>query len=121
MGARVQDAIDAAGGPTRRAHLEVLNLAEIVADGAKVDVPDSGQPPAAAPGMSGTSTAPGLVNLNTADETALESIPNVGPVTAGAILKYRTQIGSFSSVDQLLQVSGIGPATLDSIRSYVTV
>ena len=68
-----------------------------------------------------SSPAPAPVNLNFADQVALEAIPEVGPVTAAAILAYRTEIGSFSSVDQLLEVDGIGPATLEALRPYVTL
>ena len=65
--------------------------------------------------------APAVIPLNTADQAALETIPGIGPVTATSILEYRDQIGAFESIDQLLEVSGIGPATLESIRPYVTV
>ena len=63
----------------------------------------------------------GLVNINTADETALESLPEVGPVTAQAIITWRGQHGGFSSVDQLLDVDGIGDATLAKLTPYVTI
>jgi competence protein ComEA len=62
-----------------------------------------------------------LVDLNTADQSLLETLPEVGPVTATAILDYRDEAGSFASVDQLLDVTGIGPATLEAIRPFVTV
>jgi competence protein ComEA len=120
-GARVADAIEAAGGALRRAQLDALNLAETLADGQKVEVPVPGE------GLTGplpspaASTASTPVNVNLADQAALESIPGIGPVTAGAILEYRAQIGSFTSIEQLLDVSGIGPATLESMRPYVTL
>lgn len=119
-GTRVQGAIEAAGGARPSADLDLLNLAELVQDGTKVDVPKHGEV-AAVTSPGGSTPAPGPVNLNTADETALETIPGVGPVTATSILQYRSQIGSFSSVEQLLDVDGIGPATLESLRAYVTV
>ena len=124
-GARVADAVQAARGPTRSADLDALNLAEPLQDGLKVEVVRRGEVPAAAASLpeSGTSTttpaAP--VNLNIADQAALETIPEIGPVTAAAILEYRTQVGSFSSVEELLEVSGVGPATLEAMRPYVTV
>ena len=124
-GARVADAVQAARGPTRRADLDALNLAEPLQDGLKVEVVRRGEIPAAAasPPESGTSTttpaAP--VNLNIADQASLATIPEIGPVTAAAILEYRTQVGSFSSVEELLEVSGVGPATLEAMRPYVTV
>ena len=67
-------------------------------------------------------SSPGaMVGLNSADQAALEAIPGIGPVKAAAIVQYRTDNGAFSSLDQLLEVSGIGPATLESIRPYVSL
>ena len=119
-GARVADAIEAAGGATRRADLDLLNLAEPLVDGYKVGVLERGaESPAPAPVAPG---APGgAVALNSADQAALETIPGIGPVTAAAILAYRDEAGPFSSVEQLLEVDGIGPATLESLRAYVTL
>ena len=62
-----------------------------------------------------------LVDLNTADQTALESLPEVGPVTAQAIIAWRTEHGGFSAVSQLLDVDGIGDATLAKLTPYVTL
>ncbi|MDQ3752444.1 MAG: helix-hairpin-helix domain-containing protein [Actinomycetota bacterium] len=129
-GARVAEAIDAARGPRAGADLNAINLAESLVDGAKLDVPRFGESPVPVPSVSGASgsygtgtdgAAPAVIPLNTADQAALETIPGVGPVTATAILEYRTQIGAFESIDQLLEVSGIGPATLESIRPYVSI
>ena len=125
-GARVADAIDAARGARSPAGLNQINLAEPLVDGQKIHVlrPGAALPTtiaasgAPAPDSSGTTA---LVNLNAADQAALESIPGVGPVTATAILDFRAQVGTFTSIDQLLDVSGIGPATLESIRPYVTL
>jgi len=124
-GARVADALELAV-PRPNADLDALNLAEIVSDGAKIDVPRRGETTAVAPGT-GTSTASSteptgtMVNVNTADEALLDTIPEVGPATAQAIIEYRTQIGSFTSVEQLIDVTGIGPATLEAMRPFVTV
>jgi competence protein ComEA len=125
-GTRVADAIQAAGGPAPRADLDLLNLAQLLTDGVKVDVTRKGDAAPAATGAFGTSGAapsPSLpvVNINTADEPTLEQIPGVGPVTANAILAYRSRIGHFSSVDQLLDVNGIGPATVENIRPYISL
>ena len=120
--ARVADAVQAAGGPRRRADLDALNLAEPLVDGARIEVVGRGEAvaaPVASPAVGAEPTT--LVHLNSADQAALESIPEVGPVTAMAILEYRAEIGSFSSIDQLLEVSGVGPATLEAIRPYVTL
>jgi competence protein ComEA len=124
-GDRVIDAIQAAGGATAKANLEALNLAAPVQDGvqvlvpAKVPVSDS-----APPGTAGTSPgAPGatLVNINTASATELETLPGIGEVLSQAIVDYRTQNGPFASVDDLENVSGIGPSILDDVRDSVTV
>ena len=126
-GARIADAIDLARGPRATANLNGVNLAEPLVDGQKLDVPRKGEAVAttttgAAPGTTTpTTAAPGAVNLNTADQVALETIPGIGPVTASAIIAYRTEVGQFDSIDQLLEVTGIGPATLESMRAYVTL
>ena len=123
-GARVADAVQAARGPTERSDLDALNLAEPLQDGLKIDVPRRGEAVAAAPAPQPGASAAGPavpVNLNVADQAALETIPEIGPVTAAAILEYRAQMGSFSSVEELLEVSGVGPATLEAMRPYVTV
>ena len=122
-GARVADAIDAAGGPRVRADLDAVNLAEVVEDGGKIDVPARGE---AAPAEVALSPAPaattgGVIDINAADQAALETIPGVGPVTASAIVRHRDEVGGFDSVDELLDVTGIGPATLEAIRPYVTI
>jgi competence protein ComEA len=116
--ARVADAIAAAGGPRTRADLDALNLAEVLSDGLKVYVPPIGEAPAAS---SPHPTAPQTVRLNSADQAALESIVGIGPAKAAAILAYRDEIGSFTAIEQLLDVDGIGPATLEAIRPYVTL
>jgi competence protein ComEA len=124
-GARVADAIDLAGGARSRADLDSLNLAMVVTDGMQVLVPTKSGETAPAPSGAGSGVAatptPAPVNINTADQIALETVPGIGPVTAQAIIEYREQIGSFGSVDELIDVSGIGPATLESIRPYVAV
>jgi competence protein ComEA len=116
-GTRVADAIEAAGGPTAKADLDAVNLAQPVVDGSQIEVPTRGALPIAS-----ASAAPGsLVSINSADVTTLETIPGIGPVKAAAIVGYRDEIGAFTSLDELMQVSGIGPATLESIRPYVTL
>lgn len=118
-GGRVADAIEAAGGAGAKADLDLLNLAAPLSDGMKIEVPVRGaDPPTAA---AAPSSSPGPVSLNAADGQQLETIPGVGPVTAAAILAYRDEAGPFTSVEQLMEVSGIGPATLESIRPYVTL
>jgi competence protein ComEA len=125
-GSRVIDAIEMAGGPRGAAFLAALNLAAPLADGQQVLVPREGDARAqpAVPGgpAAGVPGAPGgLVNVNTADEATLETLPGVGEVLAAAIVQHRTEHGPFTSVDQLEEVSGIGPSTLEELRPHVTV
>jgi competence protein ComEA len=121
-GSRVADAIEGAGGATNGAQLDSLNLAELLADGTKVHVPAKGEV-ATTPTATGTAspTAPPIIDINVADIAMLETIPGIGPTRAAAIIAYRDEVGGFQSVDQLLEVSGIGPATLESLRDHVTV
>jgi competence protein ComEA len=120
-GARVVDALKAAGGPRGEVDLTSLNLARVLVDGEQILV--GIDPPAGvAAGVTGTSApVTTMVNINTADQVALESLPDVGPVTAQAILAYRSEHGAFTSVDQLLDVDGIGEATLAQLTPYVTL
>jgi competence protein ComEA len=126
-GARVIDAIDAAGGLAPMADVARINLAARVTDGERVYVPAVGEDPppalvgggaAAGGGAGGT---PGPVDLNAADAATLDSLPGVGPSTAAAIIEHRERIGGFTSVEQLLDVRGIGEAKLEQLRSLVTV
>ncbi len=119
-GARVADAIHTAGGALPKADVDALNLAEPLVDGAKVHVVTKGEQPVAS--VSPTSPQDrSAIALNSADQTQLETIPGIGPVTALAILEHREEVGGFESIEQLLDVDGIGPATLDEIRSYLTL
>lgn len=125
-GARVVDAIDAAGGLVADADGARINLAAPLSDGERIYVPLVGEaPPPVAVGASGGGAsggqASGPVDLNTADATALESLNGVGPATAAAILEHRARIGRFTSVEQLLDVRGIGEAKLEGLREQVTV
>lgn len=127
-GARVADALEAAGGTTGRADLTAVNLARTVVDGEQLYVPRPGQPvpgPAAGavpgPGPGGGAAAGGTVDINGADAVALEELPGVGPSIAQAIIEWREANGPFASVDELEDVPGIGPATLDEIRDSARV
>jgi competence protein ComEA len=121
QGARVVDALRAAGGARRGVDLSGLNLARVLADGEQVVV--GARSVLAATGTSPASGPPvtGLVDLNTADESTLDSLPEVGPVTAQAIITWRSEHGGYTSVDQLLDVDGIGDATLAKLTPYVTL
>jgi len=133
-GARLEDAVEAAGGPTSSAQLDAVNLAGVVTDGQQVRVPRRGESLApssdassatgtdragAASGAAGAAGAP--VDLNTADVAALDALPGIGPVLAQRIVDRRTQSGRFTSVDQLDEVAGIGPAMLARLRDLVRV
>jgi competence protein ComEA len=122
MGSRVGDAILAAGGFGPRADLaatsSLLNLAEPLADGAKVVVPQLGQRPAMATDVS--SDSGGLVDLNRATQAQLEELPGIGPVTATKIIEARDQ-QPFRSVDELRGRDVIGQSTFDKIRDLVNV
>ncbi|WP_068159647.1 ComEA family DNA-binding protein [Rhodococcus phenolicus] len=132
-GTRVADALTAAGGALPGADLAGINLAQRVADGDQIvvgAVPPDPPPPASSVSSAGTgagSPAPaaesgaGPVNLNTADEAALDALPGVGPVTAAAIIAWRDENGPFTDVEQLGEVDGIGPARLARLRTVVTV
>lgn len=123
-GARVADLVEAAGGPLADAELGRLNLAAPVADGQQVYVPRLGEavPAVVAPSDDNTADSGGdLVDVNTAGADELETLPGVGPATAQAILEERERRGSFSSVDDLLDVRGIGDAKLDALRDLVRV
>jgi competence protein ComEA len=142
-GARIADALQAAGGPVNGADTIGLNMARPVGDGEQIVVglaPVSGQPTAlgssvasgsvpaskppgpTGPGSGSVKPKPGeAVNLNTATVEQLDALPGVGPVTAAAIVAWRQANGKFTSVDQLADVDGIGPARLDKLRPLVRV
>lgn len=122
QGDRVIDAVERAGGAKPNADLSVLNLAAPLTDGSQVVVPKSGGSVAGATGSGGTGTTPGaLLNINTASAADFETLSGIGEVLAAAIVDYRTENGPFASVDDLEDVSGIGPATLEEIRDQITV
>ncbi len=122
-GSRVVDALDAAGGARPGVRTAGLNLARPLVDGEQIvvglEVPTI--PAVAAPPGAVSTTTQLSVNVNTAGQPELETLPGIGPVTAQAILDYRAENGAFTSVDQLLDVSGIGDATLADIAPYVHV
>jgi competence protein ComEA len=120
----VVDALEAAGGPRPGVDLTGLNLARVLVDGEQVVVgvaAPSGAAADAVPPSGGPSGPATLVNLNTATEAELDNLPDVGPVTAASILQWRDQHGGFTSVDELLEVDGIGEVTLGKLAPYVTV
>ncbi|AJE33835.1 DNA uptake protein-related DNA-binding protein [Corynebacterium humireducens NBRC 106098 = DSM 45392] len=110
-GARVHDALQQVS-PLPDADLTALNLAQKLTDGQQLVVPVVGVTPAEA--SSG-------ISLNSATESELTALPGVGPATAAAIVAHRESTGGFGSVEQLLDVRGIGPAKFESLRDQVTL
>ena len=130
-GSRVQDAIIAAGGLTTDANAEGINLAAKLQDGQQVNIPGGGgsqiagpQPTAAFRVLTGAATTTpttDLININAATATELEALPGIGPTLAQRIIDYRTQHGPFQSIEDIMNVSGIGPAIFDQIQALITV
>lgn len=121
-GARVQDAIEAAGGLTADADISALNRAAACTDGQKIYVPRQGETaPTSDAGAAALTAAPSLVNINTADEATLDSLPGVGPSTAQAIIEDREANGAFASIDDLMRVSGIGEKKFEKLKSAICV
>jgi len=130
QGSRVQDAIQAAGGILPDADAQALNLAAPLGDGVLVHVPlkSEEQPSMMSPGISAPSptgnpgsTPGGLININTASQSELESLPGIGPVLAQRIIEYRQSHGAFSSTEAIIDVSGIGPGIFEKIKALITV
>jgi len=123
-GSRVADALGRAGGPAQGAILDDINLAARLTDGEKVMVPRQAVPAdgnAAEATAATGSTSSSRVNINTASEAQLDVLPGVGPALAARIVQYRDKNGPFSSVDELDNVSGIGPSKLDSLKDLVAI
>jgi len=127
-GVRLNDLLSLAGGLSDNADrswfAKNINLAQKVSDGVKIYIPFEGEPADSA-GKSGVvagiSENSGSININTASQSELESLPKIGPVTAKKIIDYRTQNGSFQSVEDLSKISGISSKTVEEIRKLVTV
>lgn len=129
-GARVSQAIDAAGGLTAEADVTGLNRASKVADGQKIYVPKVGEQQAVTAGggadggavvTSGANDAAGLVNINTASAAELQALSGIGPSMAQSIIDERSKNGPFASVDDLMRVSGIGEKKLAKIKDCICV
>lgn len=114
--ARVRQAVGRAGGPARRAALSRINLAAPLQDGQQVVVPTRGP---GGVGTSGVGTGGGPISISSASEEELQQIDGIGPTLAARIVEERQARGGFASVDDLDEVSGIGPARLEALRDKV--
>lgn len=112
---RIVDALAKAGGAREDAILSGINLARVLFDGEQIVVPSQADEPAAV----SIDAPPGLVSLSRGTSAELETLPRVGPATAARIIAWREENGPFTSVDDVLAVSGIGPATLEGFRALV--
>lgn len=140
-GARIQDAIDAAGGLLTSADVNTINLAALLEDGQQLIIPyKPGEEPVAGEpsdpsGSDDDLTLPGAVetpsgseenenervNINTASLEELDNLPGIGPTIAQRIIDYRTENGPFAAIEDILNVSGVGPSTFDQIKDLITV
>jgi competence protein ComEA len=138
-GARVQDAIDAAGGLLAEANVDSLNLAALLEDGQQLVIPykdgsgtssDSGTVnlpssesavPTAETATSSNSSNADLVNINTASLDELIALPSIGPTIAQKIIDYRNENGAFSTIEDIMNVSGVGPSIFEDIKDLITV
>lgn len=130
-GSRVEHAVQAAGGLLPQADQQVINLAAPLQDGERVVIPTrhpEQTPASASQALAPTGQrsnplpeTPSLIDLNTATLVELESLPEIGPVTAQKIIDYRTEHGAFKTIEGILDVPGIGPKTFDQIKDLITV
>jgi competence protein ComEA len=120
-GSRINDAIQAAGGFSPDANNSSINLAEILTDGQQINVPEVNSSAAMdGPTRSIDSTLV-LVDINTASLEQLDTLPNIGPITAQEILAYRNTNGPFESIEEIMEVPGIGQAKFEAIKDLITV
>ena len=112
-GARVRDVVEAAGGFTDAAVQSSVNLARLVSDGEQVVV--------LAESQMATDSRSGFISLNRATAAQLEELPGIGPALSARIIAYRDQIGSFASVEQLLEVAGIGAKLFEQLKQKLTL
>jgi len=122
-GARVQDAISAAGGFLAEAEKSQINLAALVEDGEKLDIPyiEGASPVITTPEPEVVTSTTELIDINIASAAELESLPGIGPTTAQKVIDYREQNGPFLSIEDIINVPGIGPGTYERIKDLITV
>lgn len=127
-GARVIDAIEAAGGATKEANLEKVNLAYILEDGSKLYIPSINDKEeeeyfiiSNTSDQKNTEKKTLRVNINTATSEELQRLPGIGEAMAIRIITYRKENGKFSKIEDLKEVSGIGEAKFNNIKSYIYI
>ncbi len=120
-GSRVADALDAAGGAEPAADTETLNRARLLVDGEQIVVGAPAAVASAPVATAGDPSTTALLSLNSASPEQLEELPGIGPVLAANIVDYREQSGGFTTVEELLDVSGIGESRLAELRDHVTL
>ena len=118
-GARVQDAIDMAGGCSEEADLSRLNLAQKISDGQKIYVPKVGEEYVVQENLQ-ESAQNHLTDLNKADKIELDALPGIGPSLAQRIIEYREEHGAFTDIEQLKEVKGIGDALFEKLQDKIT-
>jgi competence protein ComEA len=121
MGSRINDAIQAAGGFSADANSRVINLAGILVDGEQIDVPGVISTAATGSASRSVTLVSGLVDINTASIEQLDTLPNVGSKTAQDIIDYRSANGPFGSIEEIMDVPGIGQAKFDEMKDLITV
>jgi len=122
-GSLVEDAIRIAGGAAPDADLERINLARELSDQQQVYVPRAGEgePPPTLSGGAAPTAAPTRLDLNSASAAELEALPHIGPTTAQRIVEYRATYGPFQTIEDLMNVPGIGPATFEELRDWIAI
>jgi len=118
-GSRVEEALEAAGGPTAEADLNRVNLARMVHDEDQIYVPAIGEENPPLP--SGSSSEGDLVNIDTASAAELETLPGIGPILAQGIIDHREAHGRFDAIEEIMEVRGIGEGVFEEIRELITV
>jgi len=123
QGARVQDAISAAGGFLAEADKTGINLARVLEDGEQLDIPyvEGASIVISTPGIEVIASSTELININTASQAELESLPGIGAKTAQKIIEYREANGPFVNPEDIIEVSGVGPGTYERIKDLITV
>lgn len=122
-GARIQDVISAAGGFLAEANKDSINLAQVLMDGERLDIPyaEGFSPVIPTPIPALIEVTTDLININTASSFELETLPGIGPTTAQKIIEYRDTNGPFLATEDIINVSGIGPGTYERIKDLITV